>query len=91
MLEGFLVTMDIERAFDSLDHSFLISTLEKYGFAKNFILWVKILLRRRGHVLLTVVQLLSISHLGEVPIKVTNFSVSIYFSFRDMSYYKIET
>ena len=44
-LEGFLVTMDIEKAFDSLDHNFLISTLENYGFGKNFILWVKILLR----------------------------------------------
>ena len=37
--------MDIEQAFDSLDHNFLISTLEKYGIGKNFILWVKILLR----------------------------------------------
>ena len=35
---GFLVTMDIEKAFDSLDHDFLISTLEKYGFGQNFIL-----------------------------------------------------
>ena len=41
----FLVAMDIEKAFDSLDHNFLILTLEKYGFGKNFILWVKILLR----------------------------------------------
>ena len=31
-IKGFLVTMDIEKAFDSLDHNFLISTLEKYGF-----------------------------------------------------------
>ena len=37
--------MDIEKAFDSLDHDFLILTLEKYGFGKNFILWVKVLLR----------------------------------------------
>ena len=36
--------MDIEIAFDSLDHNFLISTLEKYGFGQNFILWIKILL-----------------------------------------------
>ena len=36
--------MDIEKAFDSLDHD-LILTLEKYGFGKSFILWVKILLR----------------------------------------------
>ena len=43
-IKGFLVTMDIEKAFDSLDHNFLISTLEKYGFGQNFILWIKILL-----------------------------------------------
>ena len=44
-LEGFLVTTDIEKAFDSLDHSFLIFTLENYGFGKNFTLLVVILLR----------------------------------------------
>ena len=44
-LEGFLVTMDIEKVFESLDHNFLIFTSEKYGFDKTFILWVKILLR----------------------------------------------
>ena len=46
-IEGFLITMDIEKAFDSLDHKFLISALEKYGFGKNFISWVKILLRNQ--------------------------------------------
>ena len=46
-IEGFLVTMDIEKAFDSLDHNFLISTLEKYGFGQNFISWVKILLNNQ--------------------------------------------
>ena len=39
-LDGFLVVMDIEKAFDSLDHDFLILTLEKHGFGKNFISWV---------------------------------------------------
>ena len=34
----FLATMDIEKAFYTLDHNFLISTLGKYGFGKNFIL-----------------------------------------------------
>ena len=37
-LECFLVVMDIEKAFDSLDLNFLIFTLEKYGFSKNFML-----------------------------------------------------
>ena len=44
---GFLVTIDIEKAFDSLDHNFLISTVEKYGFGQNFILWIKILLNHQ--------------------------------------------
>ena len=33
---GFLVTMDIEKAFDLLDHNFLIFFLEKYGFGQHF-------------------------------------------------------
>ena len=44
MFKSFVVTMGIEKAFDSLDHNFLISTLEKYGFGKNVTLWVKILM-----------------------------------------------
>ena len=38
--------MDIEKSFDCLDDNFLISALRKYGF-KNFISWVKILLRNQ--------------------------------------------
>ena len=44
-IEDFFVTVDIEKAFDLLDHDFLVSSLEKYGFAQNFILWVNILLK----------------------------------------------
>ena len=39
--------MDIEKAFDSLYHSFFVSTLEKYIFGKNLICWVKTLLEIR--------------------------------------------
>ena len=35
--EGFLVTMDIEKDFDSLDHSFVISVLRKFGFGNSFV------------------------------------------------------
>ena len=43
-VKGFIVSMDIEKAFDSLDHSFLLRVLNKIGFGQNFINWVKIIL-----------------------------------------------
>ena len=44
-IKGFLMTVDIEKAFDSINHCFLIKVLEKYGFEKDFIKWIKILLQ----------------------------------------------
>ena len=41
-VKGYLVIIDIEKAFDSLKHTFLISALEKLGFGKTFIDWMKI-------------------------------------------------
>ena len=35
--------MDIEKAFDSLDHDFLLFALKKFGFGENFIHWIKVL------------------------------------------------
>ena len=43
---GFLLTADIEKAFDSMDHSFLIAALVKFGFGESFINWIKILLNK---------------------------------------------
>ena len=36
-IEGTLVTVDIEKAFDSVNHLFLVFALEKYGFKNDFI------------------------------------------------------
>ena len=44
-IEGFLVTMDIEKVFDSLDHDFPGSALRIFGFDKNFITWIESLLK----------------------------------------------
>ena len=35
-MEGYLLTIDIEKAFDSVDHYFLVPILEKYGVKKTF-------------------------------------------------------
>ena len=34
-MEGFSVTMDVEKAFDSLDHKFLISVLKNLDLVKT--------------------------------------------------------
>ena len=44
-LPGYLVTIDIEKAFDSVDHTFLCATLRKFGFRENYIKWIQILLK----------------------------------------------
>ena len=46
-IEGFLVTMDVEKAFDSLDHTFLISVLKRFGFGQNFVSWIEIILKNQ--------------------------------------------
>ena len=46
-IPGYLVTMDIEKAFDSLDHDFLLFALKKFGFGENFIHWIKVLLNKQ--------------------------------------------
>ena len=43
-IPGYLVTMDIEKAFDPLDHGFLLSVLKKFDFGENFIYWTNVLL-----------------------------------------------
>ena len=46
-IPGYLVTMNIEKAFDLLDHDFLLSVLKKFGFGGNFIYWIKILINHQ--------------------------------------------
>ena len=46
-IKGFLMTLDIEKAFNSVNHLFLITALEKYGFKEDFIKWMQILIRNQ--------------------------------------------
>ena len=43
-ISGYFLMVDFEKAFDSLNHKFLIVVLKKYGFDEDFIEWIKILL-----------------------------------------------
>ena len=42
-LSRHLLTVDFEKAFDSLNRNFLIAVLKKYGFSDDFIDWILIL------------------------------------------------
>ena len=39
--EGFLVTVDIEKAFDSVNRLFVIAILKEISFGTEFIEWIK--------------------------------------------------
>ena len=43
---GILVSLDQEKAFDRVNHSFLIQLLQHFGFGTNFVNWIKALYAR---------------------------------------------
>ena len=45
--KGFFVTMDIEKAFDLLDHTFVFSVLKNFGFGNNFVSWIENLISKQ--------------------------------------------
>ena len=46
-MKDFLVTISVEKAFDSLDHKSLISIFKKFGFGQNLISWIEIILKNQ--------------------------------------------
>ena len=46
-IPGYFVTMDIDKAFNYLDHDFLLSVVKKFGLAENFIYRTKIILNNQ--------------------------------------------
>ena len=41
--EAIMFAADFEAAFDSLDHTFMLGVLKKFGFNENFIKWISLL------------------------------------------------
>ena len=46
-IRGLLLTVYIEKAFDSVGHQFLINVLKTSWFEKNLVRWIKILLKNQ--------------------------------------------
>ena len=45
-IPDYMLTVDLQKAFDSIDHIFLLACLKKFGFGKKFIAWISILLNK---------------------------------------------
>ena len=43
-VKGFLLTVDMERDFNSVNHNFLLKVIEKYGISQDFLKWMSALL-----------------------------------------------
>ena len=67
------MTLDIEKAFDLVNHLFLITALEKYGFKEDFIKWKQILIQNQDSCVINGGQQHIISSLKSVPDKAIQF------------------
>ena len=42
--DGVLFSADFEKAFDSIEHPFILATLESFGFGPQFLQWIRVIL-----------------------------------------------
>ena len=47
-IDRILFSADFEKAFDPVEYSFILATLESFGFGPHFIHWVRVILNKAG-------------------------------------------
>ena len=46
-MDGIILTIDFQKAFDSLNHNFITESCQKFGIPENMINWIKIMLKNQ--------------------------------------------
>ena len=72
---GILFSADFEKAFDSIEHSFIFSTLKSFGFGAQFIQWIQTIFNSTESCVINVIQL-AFSYWKRERVKVTLFQHS---------------
>ena len=54
---GILFSADFEKAFDSVEHSFIFATLNSFGFGAQFIQWIRTIFNSTESCVINVIQL----------------------------------
>ena len=78
-IEAILFSADFEKAFHSIEHSFIISTLKAFGFGPDFIQWVKTFFKNVESCVMNKGRSTGYSPFKEVPDKETVFLLTVSF------------
>ena len=73
IIDSYLVTVDIKKTFDSLDHVFFLVVLKNVVFGNNFIDWIRILSTNNEFCVINGRSTASYLQLKKKHIKVTQF------------------
>ena len=73
---GILFSADFEKAFDSIEHSFIFATLKSFGFGAQFIQWIRIIFNSTENCITINCHSTGFSHWKGERVKVTLFQHS---------------
>ena len=68
---GILLSADFEKAFDSIEHSFIFATLKSFGFGAQFIQWIRTIFNSTESFVINNCHSTGFSHWKEKRVKVT--------------------
>ena len=70
---GILLSADFEKAFDSIEHSFIFATLKSFGFGAQCIQWIRTIFKSTESCVVNNCHSTGFSHLKRERVKVTLF------------------